>query len=85
MKKITKNLLLFLSIGALAIGTLSIVTSCSDDGGGGESASQMCDIDQCKSNSDLKDRCIDAVERCFEIDQGGHDECQVVAIDICGL
>lgn len=87
MKKSATNLLMLLCIGAFAIGISSIASSCSkdDDGGGGDSAKDICDIDQCQSNSALKDACIEKVKRCLELDQSGHDECVLIAIDACGI
>ncbi len=85
MKKSATNLLMLLCIGAFAIGISSIASSCSKDGDGGGSAKDICDIDECKNNSNLKDACIEKVERCLEVDQGDHDECTVIAIDACGL
>ncbi len=90
MKSLATNFILILSLCAFSLGSLTLASSCAKDdddggGGGGDSPSEICDIDKCKTNAALKEACIEKVTRCFDVDQGDHDECVLIAIDACGL
>jgi hypothetical protein len=55
------------------------VVGCGDSG---QSASDVCDA--C-DNDAQEGQCESTYNRCINVDQGGHDECVVLALADCGI
>ena len=72
-------------IFALMVGGMACLISCEKDEGGGD-PNDVCDVNLCSNNNDLKQECIDAYNECVDNSPNPNvDECELVALNFCGL
>lgn len=77
----TKVKLLILT---MALGAMTALSSCNDDGDDDFDPNVFCDEGLCANSSDLKDECIDFFNACMASEpDANNDECAAAALLIC--